>query len=261
MEATEKVDEKRAKVTKATSLTTAQEIQAALKFIKKLAVNPTIPANPANQERATVLALNRALYEGPELGKKSKKKEKPAECSPRLFLNHNSISTRLAAGGPSQKHTFGSFEDYLHVVAQCYYTEAKPTQVSKVTTKKTSSSSSSSSSSTSSTSHSSPSTDSDSVVTPAAPPLASLYLQRETMLGKLSHLWRQRSPMDTWAPLEIALFESAMCIYGKGMFIKSCLYFFMFCFFFTEFTTPTIKIIKYLCCSVLLSSSHSSSSL
>ena len=257
-------------VAQPSTLTTADEITAALKYLKQLARNPTSVSGPTmEKERATILALNRALYEGPTLGQKSKKKAKPTECSPRLFLDHTSISTRLAVGGPSQKHTFGNFEDYLHVVAKCYYTEGNPTHVSKTTTAATDSSSSFSSgsptsSTTTSTSSSSASSASSAdntktkgksvagaepvaagagaagaagaaaatataaAATPVAPPAASLYLQRETILGKLSHLWRQRSPMDTWAPLEIALFESAICIHGKGKLPSSIMFFFFF---------------------------------
>ena len=65
------------------------------------------------------------------------------------------------------------------------------------------------------------------LATPPVPPNASVYLQRETMLGKLSNLWRQRCPMDTWAPLEIALFESAMCIHGKGKLLNAVVIFFL----------------------------------
>jgi hypothetical protein len=171
------------------------------------------------------------LYQGPPLGLKPKKKSKPVECSPRLFLKNTSISTRVAAGGPSQKHTFGCLEDYLNVVTQCYYKEAAPqpektraATSSKVSSKSSSSTSSASlsskttKSSSSSSSSSTTSCSASNVSTPNNPPNAHVFLQRETILGKLSNMWRQRSPIDTWAPLEIALFESALCIHGKGKF-------------------------------------------
>ena len=214
-------------------VSTAEEIKAALKFLKQLAQSPTSVSNSQNEKsRATILALNRALYDGPTLGQKSKKKSKPTECSPRLFLDiADQKSTRVAAGGPSQKHTFGSLESYLYAVAQCYYKESTPVEeptahsrsgspgatdtasnpTTNTTTTTTTTTSSSSSSATTSSSTLSASAS-------FSPPLASVYLQRETILGKLSNMWRERSPMDTWAPLEIALFESAMCIHGKGAF-------------------------------------------
>ena len=205
-------------------VSTAEEIKAALKFLKQLAQSPTSVSNSQNEKsRATILALNRALYDGPTLGQKSKKKSKPTECSPRLFLDiADQKSTRVGAGGPSQKHTFGSLESYLYAVAQCYYKEStpveEPTAHSRSGSPGATGTGSNSTTTTSSSSSATTSSSTSSASASFSPPLASLYLQRETILGKLSNMWRERSPMDTWAPLEIALFESAMCIHGKGAF-------------------------------------------
>ena len=171
------------------SASSAGRIENTLSYIRLLARQPTLLAGDnieTGDLRNVVLLLSRALYKGPKLGVKAKKKSKAAVCSPALFLGgvpKVALGPRAIVGGPSQKHTFGCFESYLDVVAKCYY---------------------------------------DDPVATAAPhseeERADLFLQRKTVLGKLSNLWRRRSPIDTWAPLEIALFESAICVHGKGKY-------------------------------------------
>ena len=166
-------------------------IENAVSYIRSLARQPTLLAggnSEAGELRGVVLKLSRTLYEGPKLGVKVKKKSKAAVCSPALFLGETAKPTlglRAVVGGPSQRHTFGCLESYLDVVAKCYYDDRA----------------------TGAGSHpeSHPETE-----------RADLFLQRKTVLGKLSSMWRRRSPIDTWAPLEIALFESAICVHGKG---------------------------------------------
>ena len=40
-------------------------------------------------------------------------------------------------------------------------------------------------------------------------------LLRRTTLGRLTSPVRETSPLDLWAPLEVAKFESAICLVGK----------------------------------------------
>ena len=185
-------------------------IERAMAYIRSLARQPTMVAgdNDTSEMRSVVLMLSKALYKGPKLGVKAKKKSKAAVCSPVLFLGgvaKPALGPRAVAGGPSQRHTFGCLESYLDVVAECYY--------------------------------------GDSIVTAATPhpeqERADLFLQRKSVLGKLSSMWRRRSPIDTWAPLEVALFESSICIHGKGeLFSRLWVLFISSPYFSGSFPTP-----------------------
>ena len=162
-------------------------VPQALAYIKALARQPTVPSGVETDKlRAIVISLAKGMYKGPPLGARQKKKAKALLCSPLLFIGNSATSAKAVSGGPSQQHTFGCLEAYLNVVAKCYYEEPRPD----------------------------PSLRDEDAQEPST--RAELYLQRESLLGKLSSLWRERSPLDRWAPLEIAIFESAICIHGKG---------------------------------------------
>ncbi len=48
--------------------------------------------------------------------------------------------------------------------------------------------------------------------------IAGLTLQRQTTLGILKNPARPRHVLDEWAPKQVALFESSICIYGKNFY-------------------------------------------
>jgi hypothetical protein len=53
---------------------------------------------------------------------------------------------------------------------------------------------------------------------PGRDEIAGLTLQRQTTLGILKNPARPRQVLDEWAPKQVALFEAAICIYGKNFY-------------------------------------------
>ena len=58
--------------------------------------------------------------------------------------------------------------------------------------------------------------DTDRSLIPGCDEIPGLTLQRQTTLGILKNPARPRQILDEWAPKQVALFESAICIYGKN---------------------------------------------
>ena len=58
--------------------------------------------------------------------------------------------------------------------------------------------------------------DTDRSLVPGCYEIPGLTLQRQTTLGILKNPARPRQILDEWAPKQVALFESAICIYGKN---------------------------------------------
>ena len=58
----------------------------------------------------------------------------------------------------------------------------------------------------------------DRSLVPGRDEIPGLTLQRQTTLGILRNPARPRQVLDEWAPKQVALFESAICIYGKNFY-------------------------------------------
>lgn len=161
-------------------------------FLRKLARNPCqrYPEH-AVERQAVVSVINPGLYKGEPLGqKKTRKTSEKVQADPVLFVSdtpRNVPGRKLAA---SQNHRYKCFEDYLWCVGRMFYTSDNE-HIKRLGA-------------------------TDRAVRSQMASDPSLHIQQLTTLGRISHPLRSFSVAERWAPCEIALFESAICVHGKS---------------------------------------------
>jgi hypothetical protein len=205
-------------------------------YVRNLARDPSldnIPMQLYGKHKGLIQKVLMALYEGPELGKKGSKRTRETRkrpCSPTLFREQSvfdpssSISPARFSERGRRKHERNlptrRMEEYLAFVGRTYYKPSGSNQGSQ-----------NSSGSTGDSGHGSKG--GGSVVSlgdmfprssekgegasmfPGTNEQVELTLQRHTTIGVLNNPARKGHVLDHWTPYEIALFESAICIYGK----------------------------------------------